>query len=312
MAKWTADDVPDQTGRTVLVTGANSGLGLECARVLVTRGARVLMACRSPERGEAAVQEVNEAAGNGGKAELVVLDLADLASVRATAADVRQRTGDALDVLLNNAGVMATPQGTTKDGFELQLGTNHIGHAALSWLLMPALKARPQARVVTVTSMLHHRGGLDVTDLNFERRGYSAWPAYGQSKIANLLFAFELDRKARAAGLDLISVAAHPGLSDTELVGNMMRARGSELLAEVADFTVGLVSQPAERGALPLLYAATAPDVTGGQFFGPDGFRQTRGHPTLVRASKQASDPGTAARVWELTAELSGVTPDPA
>ena len=312
MAKWTADDIPDQSGRTVLVTGANSGLGLHTSQALVAKGARVLMACRSPERGEAAVLDVNEAAKDDGAAELVTLDLADLASVRAAAAEVRERTGDALDVLVNNAGVMATPQRTTADGFELQLGTNHIGHAALTWLLMPALRSGPHARVVTVSSLLHQRGGLDVTDLNFERRGYNGWAAYSQSKIANLLFAFELDRRARAAGLDLLSVAAHPGLSDTELTSNMMLSRGSALLAQVADFFTGLVAQSAEHGALPLLYAATAPDVTGGQFYGPDGFQQMRGHPTLVRASKQANDPGTAARLWQLTAELSGVTPDPA
>jgi len=312
MAKWTADDIPDQSGRTVLVTGANSGLGLHTSQALVAKGARVLMACRSPERGEAAVLDVNEAAKDDGAAELVTLDLADLASVRAAAAEVRERTGDALDVLVNNAGVMATPQRTTADGFELQLGTNHIGHAALTWLLMPALRSGPHARVVTVSSLLHQRGGLDVTDLNFERRGYNGWAAYSQSKIANLLFAFELDRRARAAGLDLLSVAAHPGLSDTELTSNMMLSRGSALLAQVADFFTGLVAQSAEHGALPLLHAATAPDVTGGQFYGPDGFQQMRGHPTLVRASKQANDPGTAARLWQLTAELSGVTPDPA
>lgn len=313
MAKWTVDDIPDLSGRTVLVTGANSGLGLETARAMAAKGARVLMACRSPERGEAAVVDAGDDARNGGSTELVTLDLADLGSVRAAAADVRERTGDALDVLVSNAGVMATPRRTTKDGFELQLGTNHIGHAALTWLLMPALRGRPAARVVTVSSMAHHRGGLDVSDLNFQRRRYETWTAYGQSKIANLLFAFELDRRARAAGMDLISVAAHPGLSNTELTANTMRSRGlPPLLATVADRAVGVFAQSASHGALPLLYAATAPGVTGGQFYGPDGFQQMRGHPTLVRASKQANDPGSAARVWQLTAELSGVTPDPA
>ena len=258
------------------------------------------------------MQEVNESAKDDGAAELVTLDLTDLDSVRAAAADVRERTGDSLDVLLNNAGVMATPHRTTKDGFELQLGTNHIGHAALTWLLMPALRTRPGARVVTVSSLAHQRGGLDLADLDFERRRYGAWLSYGQSKTANLLFTFELDRRARAAGLDLVSVAAHPGLSNTELTSNMMRSRGAELLGQVADFAIGLVSQSAEHGAMPQLYAATAPGVTGGQFYGPDGFQQMRGHPTLVRASRQASDPGTASRLWELTAERSGVAPDPA
>jgi NAD(P)-dependent dehydrogenase (short-subunit alcohol dehydrogenase family) len=312
VTKWTADDIPDQSGRTVLITGANSGLGLHSALALAAKGARVLMACRSPERGEAAVREISIEARGRGMAELVTLDLADFASVRAAATEVRKRTGDTLDVLINNAGVMATPRRATKDGFELQLGTNHIGHAVLTWLLMPALRARPHARVVTVSSLLHQRGGLDVTDLNFQRRNYSPLLAYSQSKIANLLFAFELDRRARAAGLDLVSVAAHPGLSDTELTGNMMRFRGPELLAQVASFVNGLIAQPARQGVLPQLYAATAPGVTGGQYYGPDGFQQMRGYPAPVGASKQASDPGTASRVWELTAELSGVTPDPA
>jgi NAD(P)-dependent dehydrogenase (short-subunit alcohol dehydrogenase family) len=310
MAKWTADDIPDQGGRTIVVTGANSGLGLHTARALVSRGAQVLMACRSPERGEAAVKETNEL--GGGSAELVELDLANLASVRRAAAELRERTGDAIDVLVNNAGVMATPKTATADGFELQLGTNHFGHAALTWLLMPALRTRPGARVVSVTSKLHSLGKFDATDPNFRHRRYRAWPAYGQSKTANLLFAFELDRRARAAGLDLVSVAAHPGLSDTELTGNMMRSRGALWLAPIGNGFVKLMGQPGERGAWPTLYAATAPDVAGGQYWGPDGFQQLRGHPTQVRAEAHARDAATAARLWDLTAELVGVDPDPA
>lgn len=310
MAKWSTDDIPDQSGRTVLITGANSGLGLHSARALVARGATVLMACRSPERGEAAAADIRQA--GDGKAELVVLDLTDLASVRRAAGEVRERTGDRLDVLMNNAGVMATPLRRTADGFELQFASNHLGHAALTWLLMPALRAVPGARVVTVSSLAHQRGGLDLADLNFERRSYGPWLAYGQSKTANLLFAFELDRRTRAAGLGLISVAAHPGLSDTELTSNMMRARGGELLARTSGFVSGLFSQSARMGALPQLYAATAPDVTGGEYYGPDGFQQMRGHPRRVGASKQATDPGTAARLWQLTADLTKVEPDPA
>lgn len=314
MAKWTADDIPDQTGRTVVVTGANSGLGLHTARALVSRGARVLMACRSPERGEAAVQETNEL--GGGTAELVVLDLADLASVRAAAQRIRELTDDTIDILVNNAGVMATPHTTTVDGFELQLGTNHLGHAALTWLLMPALRSRPPgspaARVVTVTSMLHRLSGVDLADPNYQRRRYRAWGAYGQSKTANLLFAFELDRRARAAGLELVSMAAHPGLSDTELTANMMRSRGARWVAPVAGSFVKLMGQRADHGAWPTLYAATAPEVAGGQYWGPDGFQQMRGHPRLVRALPHAADPATAAGLWDLTAELTGITPDPA
>ncbi len=264
------------------------------------------MACRSPERGAAAVKEV------GGAAELVVLDLASLASVREAAVTIRERTGDSLDVLVNNAGVMATPRSATADGFELQFGTNHLGHAALTWLLMPALRTRPGARVVTVTSLLHKLGRVNVDDPNFERRRYDSWGAYGQSKTANLLFAFELDRRARAAGLDLTSVAVHPGLADTELTDNMMRSRGLRWLAPVGNAFVKVMGQPARRGVLPTLHAVTAAGVTGGQFWGPDGFQQLRGEPTVVRAQPHAADPATAARVWDLTAELTGVTPDPA
>jgi protochlorophyllide reductase len=320
---WTADDIPDQSGRTVLVTGANSGLGLHTSLALAARGARVLMACRNPERGAAAVRRVSEAAWGGGSAELVTLDLSDLASVRAAADEVGERTAGTLHVLVNNAGVMATPRSATADGFELQIGTNHVGHAALTWLLMPALRAAAEAggaqagsvgapRVVTVTSLLHRHRGLDVADLNFERRRYRRWASYHQSKAANLLFAFELDRRARAAGLGLVSVAAHPGLSATELTGNMMRARGLARASRAVGFLIGLIGQPAEQGAWPQLYAATAPGVTGGEYYGPDGFQQMRGHPAPARASRQASDPATAAALWDLTAKLSGVTPDPA
>jgi len=305
-------DIPDQSGRNIVVTGANSGLGLESARALVARGARVLMACRSPERGAAAVTDVATESTGGGSAELVVLDLTDLAAVRRAAAEIRERTGDRLHVLLNNAGVMATPLRRTADGFESQLAANHLGHAALTWLLMPALRAGGGARVVAVSSLLHQRGDLDLADLNYERREYTPWGAYSQSKVANLLFAFELDRRARAAGLDLVGVAAHPGLSNTELTANMIRSRGGGAVAGVFGALGGLYSQSAGAGALPQLYAATAPGVSGGEYYGPGGFRELRGDPKLVRASKQANDPGSAARLWLLTAELTKVEPDPA
>src|SRR5437763_4312447 len=226
MPNCTEADIPDQSGRTVLVTGANSGLGLRAAEVLAGKGARVLMACRSPERGETALRAVTR---NGGKAELVELDLADLGSVRTAAQRVRELTGDQLDVLMNNAGVMATPKRTTKDGFELQFGTNHLGHAALTWLLAPALRARPAARVVTLSSTAARPGRIDLADPNFEHRRYGAASGYYQAKLANLVFAMELDRRARAAGLALGSVAAHPGLTATNLATNMAHAHGRAL-----------------------------------------------------------------------------------
>ncbi|GAA3459068.1 oxidoreductase [Saccharothrix longispora] len=307
MAKWTEADIPDQHGRTVLVTGANSGLGLRTAEVLGAKGARVLLACRSPERGRRALERV---LASGAEAELVPLDLADLASVRAAAALVRERTGDALDVLVNNAGVMAVPLGRTADGFERQFGTNHLGHAALTWLLMPALRTRPGARVVTVSSLAHAMGTLDLADPDYEVRPYTAWGAYGQSKLANLLFARELDRRTRTAGVDVTSVAAHPGITATELSANMARARRNRFVdvgAKISDF----FAQPVEKGALPQLYAATSPDVERGGYYGPDGFRGTRGHPTRVGSTAAARDDLAAGRLWALTAELTGVAPDP-
>jgi protochlorophyllide reductase len=305
--KWDTADIPDQSGRTVLVTGANSGLGLRTAEVLAGKGARVLLACRSPERGQRALERV---LATGGNAELVPLDLADLSSVRSAASLVRERTGDALDVLVNNAGVMAVPLGRTADGFERQFGTNHLGHAALTWLLMPALRTRPGARVVTVSSLAHQVGRIDLADPNYEARRYTPWGAYGQSKLANLLFVRELGRRTRAAGVDVTSVAAHPGMSATELSANTARARGSRLLGLGAR-VVDVIAQSVEVGALPQLYAATSPDVEPGGYYGPDGFRETRGHPAPARSTTAARDDLAASRLWDLTAELTGVAPDP-
>ncbi|MEU4802559.1 oxidoreductase [Actinosynnema sp. NPDC023587] len=303
--KWTEADIPDQTGRTALVTGANSGLGLRTAEVLSAKGARVLMTCRSPERGQRALEQV---LATGGAAELVALDLADLMSVRDAAAEVRDRT-DRLDVLINNAGVMACPLERTADGFERQFGTNHLGHAALTWRLVPLLRATPGARVVTVSSLAHQQGAVDLADPNYEVRRYSAWGAYAQSKLANLLFAGELDRRCRRAGADVTSVAAHPGLTVTELSSTMARAQRNPLLALGAKIT-GLFSQNVAMGALPQLCAATAPDVEGGGYYGPDGFRGTRGHPARAISTAAARDELVAGRLWDLTADLTGVTPD--
>ncbi|RZS38847.1 protochlorophyllide reductase [Herbihabitans rhizosphaerae] len=313
MTRWSEADIPDQTGKTVLITGANSGLGLRSAIVLAGKGAKVLLACRSPERGEDAVHQVRDI---GGEAELIQLDLADLSSVRAAAAEVRDKTGDTLHVLMNNAGVMATPNRKTADGFELQLGTNHLGHAALTWLLAPALRATPGARVVTLSSVAHRGGGLDVDDLNFERRRYTSGSAYSQSKMANLLFAFELDRRARAAELDLASIAAHPGVTDTELAANSMRSRGTGMVNNVLtmafDFGYKVVSQSVKRGALPQLYAATVADVRGGDFIGPTGPGEFFGTPGHVKARRAATSTELAGTLWDRTAELTGITPDPA
>ncbi|MGH3832185.1 MAG: oxidoreductase [Pseudonocardiaceae bacterium] len=309
MSRWSAADIPDQTGRTVLVTGATSGLGLQTAAVLARRGATVLMTCRDPRRGRAAWERLLQDS-NGAGATLVQLDLADLASVRKTADQVRELTGDRLDVLVNNAGVMATPARLTVDGFELQIATNHLGHAALTWLLAPALT--PGARVITVSSLAHLSGGLDVEDLNFDRRRYHPTTAYSASKLANLLFTFELDRRARAAGRDLLAVAAHPGLAATDLTANTARMYAAGRLAHLARWGTKIIAQGPARGALPQLYAATAADVQGGDYFGPAGLGQTRGAPGRVLASAAARDEHTAQLLWARTAELTGVRPNPA
>jgi NAD(P)-dependent dehydrogenase (short-subunit alcohol dehydrogenase family) len=315
MSAWSEHDIPDQSGRTVLITGANSGIGLRAAQVLAEHGARVLLACRSADRGGTAVRAVTDAAPNA-KVELVLLDLADLRSVRAAAEQVRALTGDGLDILLNNAGVMMTPKRTTADGFELQFGTNHLGHAALTWLLMPALRSRPGARVVTLSSQAARTGKIDIADLNFEYRRYLPNTAYGQAKLANLMFALELDRRARKAGLDLVSAAAHPGYTATKLVANMAGSREPGPLASLIEFVGELsgryVAQGIPAGTLPTLYAATSPDVRGGDYYGPDGMFEMRGLPGRATIPRLASDTDMAARLWDRTAELTGVPPDPA
>ncbi|MBE9373188.1 SDR family NAD(P)-dependent oxidoreductase [Saccharopolyspora sp. HNM0983] len=310
MTSWSTSDIPDQTGRAVLITGANSGLGKYTARILAERGARVLLACRDTARGEQARDEVADVAPI--RPELVELDLADLKSVRRAAADVRERTGDALDVLINNAGVMFVPHRSTADGFELQTGTNHLGHAALTWLLMPALTTRPAARVVTVSSIAHRGHGLDAEDLDFKRRTYNPMRAYSQSKLANLLFAQQLQRAADAAGADLRSIAAHPGMTSTNLTANSSKMLG---LPRAVDAVVALgtraVTQPVEQGALPQLFAATAPGARGGDYIGPSGFREIHGAPKRASMIPAARDEQLARRLWEVTAEKTGVDPAP-
>ncbi|WP_158887858.1 oxidoreductase [Amycolatopsis anabasis] len=313
--KWTEDDIGDQTGRTVLITGANSGLGLRTAQVLASKGAKILLGCRSAERGEQALRSV-AAVAKDHQPELVRLDLADLESVRQAAGSVRELTGNALDVLVNNAGLMASPRGVTKDGFELQFGTNHLGHAALTWLLMPALRGGADARVVTVSSVAASGAQLDLADPNFERRRYNPAAAYGQSKLANQVFALELDRRLRAANVPVRSVAAHPGYTATGLGSAMARSYSNPVLSKV--IALGnragevLLAQNVRMGALPQLYAATSPRANGGDYIGPGGVGGLRGHPAVVRPLGRALDHETGSGLWELTAKLTGVTPDPA
>lgn len=311
---WNEADIPDQTGRTVLVTGANSGLGLRTAQVLAEKGATVLLACRSAERGVRALDTVAERART--RPVLVSLDLADLASVRDAAATVREQTGDSLDVLVNNAGVMAPPKGVTKDGFETQFGTNYLGPAALTWLLMPALRRGRNPRVVTVSSAAATGSRLDLDDPNFERRRYNPATAYRQSKLADQVFAAELDRRLRAAHDPVLSVAAHPGYSRSELGSTMAKSQSNALVRTVVDTTIRLgelfLAQNVRMGALPQLYAATAPGIRGGEYVGPRGPFGVRGHPAVGRPLPPARDRELGARLWDLTAKLTGITPDPA
>jgi NAD(P)-dependent dehydrogenase (short-subunit alcohol dehydrogenase family) len=286
--KWTADDLPDLDGRTAVVTGANSGIGLVAARELARARARVVLAVRDAERGEAAARTI------GGASEVRPLDLADLASVRAFA---EAWEGD-LDILVNNAGVMAVPKATTKDGFELQVGTNHLGHFALTNLLL----ARITDRVVTVSSHAHRMGRIRLDDLNWARGRYERWRAYGQSKLANLLFTVELQRRLAEAGSNVRAVAAHPGYAATNLQGHT----GSAVQHAIMAVGNRVLAQSDEMGALPTLYAATQ-DVPPGAYVGPDGIDGWRGHPTLVGRSAAASDAETARALWTLSEELTGV-----
>jgi len=308
MAGWTADDIPDQSGKTVLVTGGNSGLGYETVLQLTRRGARVLMAARDRARGTAALERL-AAEAPGSQAELAQIDLADLTSVERFAEGFLAG-GQELDVLINNAGVMAIPhRETTAQGYERQFGTNHLGHFALTGRLLPVLARRPGRRVVTVSSNQHKRAkGIDFDDLQGER-GYRPWGAYAQSKLANAMFVLELDRRLRAAGLDIVSAGAHPGFAHTNLQVSGPRSGGTSLVARGMGLATRLFAQPARDGALPTLYAATAADVHGGDYFGPDGPGEMRGHhPTLVQFSAAAHDQAAAARLWAVSEELTGVT----
>jgi NAD(P)-dependent dehydrogenase (short-subunit alcohol dehydrogenase family) len=306
---WSADDLPDLTGRTFVVTGANSGLGFEASLALVRRGARVVMACRDPARAQAALEEIRARAPEGG-VETMELDLADLASVRRFA-DAFLARHDALHGLCNNAGVMALPFCKTTDGFEMQFGTNHLGHFALTGLLLERLLGTPGARVVNQSSTAHKVGRLDFDDLHWQRRRYSKWRAYGQSKLSNLLFTYELQRRLEARRAPVIAAACHPGYAATNLQTAGPRMLGSRLRERGMDLANRLFSQTAEMGALPLVYAAAAPGVRGSDYIGPGGFAESRGYPTKVRSSRRSYDTGAAGRLWEASEKLTGVPYEP-
>ena len=306
--KWTAEQIPSQAGRTALITGANSGIGYQAALQLARHGAHVLLGCRNEAKGRGALErllrEARGANGEGASAEVVQLDMASLTSIRDFAAAFIGR-GIVMDLLINNAGVMALPKRElTEDGFERQFGTNHLGHFALTGLLLPALLAAPAPRVVTVASLAHRTGKIEFDNLQRER-GYEGWDAYNASKLANILFAKELDRRARAAHSRLLSLAVHPGVSTTSIFANgpgtmNLKAIMVKLLAPV-------MMQNDEAGALPTLYAATSPDAHGGEYIGPDGFGELKGAPVVVQPRPQALDVAVGERLWTVSEDLTGV-----
>lgn len=304
---WTADEMPDQRGRTAIVTGANSGLGLVSAWELARHGAHVVMACRNTEKGETAAAKIRADVPDA-SLEVLALDLASLGSIHLFA-DAVIASRPSFDLLLNNAGIMMPPRSLTEDGFELQFGTNHLGHFALTGLLLPALQAGSGPRVVTVSSIEHRPGRIDFDDLQRER--YGPRSAYQQSKLANVLFGLELDRRLRAAGSPLISVLAHPGYSDT----NLQRTGPTGLMRGFLEIGNRVMAQSSRHGARPQLYAATMPDVRGGEFFGPKGPGELRGKVGRVTPVAAGRDEITAARLWDVSEQLTGVTytlPSPA
>jgi len=304
--KWTTSDMPNLQGRRAVVTGANSGLGLSTAMALAEHGAQVTMAVRDLAKGEQAAQAIR-ASHPDADLQVQHLDLADLSSVRAFAETWSNAHPEGLDLLINNAGIMAIPRRETVDGFEMQLGTNHLGHFALTMLLMPALMAIPRSRVVTVSSQAHRMGKMNFDDLN-ATKSYGAWRAYGQSKLANLLFTDELQRRLDRLGVPMLALSAHPGFAATNLQTAAPAMRGRKLQERVTSFMSNVLGQSAHMGALPTLYAATAPGIPGGSYIGPDGFGEQRGHPRIVDRSAAAKNQADAQRLWELSEDLTGIT----
>jgi NAD(P)-dependent dehydrogenase (short-subunit alcohol dehydrogenase family) len=305
MTKWTPAQMPDQTGKVAIVTGANIGLGYHTALELARKGATVVMACRNQQKAQAALAELKREVPDA-KVEVLALDLADLDSVKAFVAAFRAKY-QKLDLLLNNAGVMALPLCRTAQGFEMQIGTNHFGHFALTGQLLDLLEATPGARIVNTSSLAHTwTRAMDLDDPNFERRGYWKWDAYGKSKLANLLFTYELQRRLAKSGTKLITAAAHPGYAATnlQLAGPEMAKSAVGKVAMVLANKV--FAQSAAQGAWPQLYAATMPQIRGGEFVGPDGLGKSRGYPEVQRSNRASRDEGVAAKLWSLSEQLTG------
>ncbi len=299
---WSTENIPNMAGHIIVITGANSGIGFEAAKELTRKGAHVVMACRSMEKAANALQQLQKEVA-GASAEIMPLDLASLASIHQFA-DAFKAKYDKLDILINNAGIMMVPYGTTEDGFERQFGTNHLGHFALTGLLMAALQNANRARVVTISSIGHTNGAMDFDDMMFAGGvGYERMKAYGRSKLANLLFTYELQRRLTAAGSDVLAVAAHPGISNTALADHLLEKYHIGFLKPV----VGWLVQSAEMGALPTLRAAVDPAVQPGSYYGPDGKDERKGYPVVVQSNAASHNATDARRLWELSQQLTNV-----
>lgn len=299
---WTTENIPDLNGKVIIVTGGNSGLGFESVKVFAEKGAEVIMACRSLEKGGKAKTEILKNIPEG-KVEVAELDLADLKSVHRFA-EKFQKTYSRLDVLLNNAGIMTTPYFKTNDGFEGQMGTNHLGHFALTGLLLPVLGKTPKSRVVNVSSMAHKQGKMDFDNLLFENgKGYSPMKSYGRSKLANLLFTYELQRYFKSNNIDSISVAAHPGVSQTDL----FRYLDDKWYFRLVRPAFEAISQEGKMGALPQVRASVDPQVKGGEYYGPKGFMELKGYPEKVQSNGRSHNLEDARKLWEVSEKLTGV-----
>jgi len=303
-AQWKQNDIPDQNGKVVIVTGGNSGIGYEAALVLAGKNAQVILAVRSMDKGDEAAQAIRQRYPQA-QVSVLVLNLADLKSVRAFV-ETFLKQYKRLDILINNAGVMALPARKTADGFEMQFGTNHLGHFALTGLLLPVLKATPNARIVTVSSSMHTAGEIHFDDLQWEQ-SYERWGAYAQSKLANLLFAYELQRRLAAAGINAISVGCHPGYAATNLQFAGPEMEDSTVRVWMMKLGNALFAQGQEMGALPTLFAAVAPIVNGCDYIGPTSLGGMRGYPDKVKSNNKSYDEVLAKRLWAVSEELTGV-----
>lgn len=303
--KWTESSVPNLQGKCALITGANSGIGFETARVMAEKGAQVVLACRNESKAIQAMSKIRERSP-AAQLHFLPLDLSSLQSIR-DMAEMFHEQYNQLHYAINNAGVMWLPQSKTADGFESQFGTNHLGHYALTGLLLPAILKTPGSRIVTVSSIAHTAGNIKFEDLFFERRRYGKQKAYAQSKLANLVFARELERRLNANGAQTISVAAHPGVANTNLAIPGFEQSNSGLMASAMKLLTPIVAQNPVNGALPTLYAATATGVEGGEYYGPDGFYEAYGYPGLAKSTRRSRNPDIGRKLWEISESLTGI-----